>query len=287
MKTLEKHIVPQQEQPLRLQDYGSGIFTPYQTRSAFRKAIKKKLILTNGEVATTATLISGGEVIELLQEEEAPQPKELILSLDVVFEDEYLAVINKPAGLAVSGNRFRTLDRALPQNLNPSNQPDATRPRPVHRLDHPTTGLVLVGKTSSSIVALNRLFEDREVTKTYYAIAIGLLEERGTIDLPIDEKPATTHFEVINTIASPRFQQLSLVKLRPATGRKHQIRKHLQALGTPILGDREYGHEPLILKGKGLYLHAFSLEFTHPFTGESMCIEQALQEKFTRIFGPD
>ncbi|MFY0631604.1 MAG: RluA family pseudouridine synthase [Flavobacteriaceae bacterium] len=284
MKILETHIVPTQEATIRIQEYAVGIFKTVATKSAIKKAIKKELILVNGLPNSTATIIVGGETITLLgSEEETTQPK-LILQLDVVYEDDYLAVINKPAGILVSGNKFKTVDNALMQNLTKSSQSGAVRPRPVHRLDYPTTGLLLIGKTSASIQELNQLFETKKIQKTYHAITIGKMNTEGTINQSVDEKESESIYKVITSVPSNRFDTLNLVQLFPKTGRRHQLRKHLSGIGNPILGDQEYGISDLILKGKGLYLHASSLAFVHPFTQEPMTIESELPKRFLKIF---
>lgn len=203
-----------------------------------------------------------------------------------MFEDDYLAVVHKPAGILVSGNSFKTIANALGQNLIPSQLPDATKAQPVHRLDYATTGALLIGKTSSSIRMLNKMFEDKIVTKTYYAIAIGKMDRQGIITSEVDSKKSCSEFEVLKTVPSSRFAQLNLVKLNPKTGRRHQLRKHLASIGNPILGDKEYGIENLILNGKGLFLHAYSLHFTHPYTQQEINIVDELPERFTKIFSP-
>lgn len=195
-----------------------------------------------------------------------------------------MAAIHKPAGILVSGNRFKTIANALAQNLKPSTLTDATKPQPVHRLDYPTTGVLLAGKTSSSIRALNELFEDKTIQKTYYAVTIGEMNKSGTITSPIDGKKAQSNYMVIESVSSKKFGQLNLVELKPQTGRRHQLRKHLSTIGNPILGDPEYGLENLIVKGKGLYLHAYALEFIHPFTNEKVYLKDGLPQKFTKIF---
>ena len=280
----ETHIAAKQEKPVRLQEYGVGKFSTIPTKSALKKAIKKKRILVDGKFGETSTFISGNEVITCMQSEEKQNQRQLILELEVVYEDEYLAVINKPAGILVSGNSFKTVANALEQNVKKSTQIDAVKPQPSHRLDYATTGLLLIGKTSASILALNKLFERKQIIKTYFAVTIGKMEKEGTLNIAIDNKEAISKFEVIEKIVSERFQYLNLVKLSPKTGRRHQLRKHLFALKNPILGDATYGQEDLILKGKGLYLHAFSLEFSHPFTKEQMQIEKELPSKFKKLF---
>lgn len=284
MQLLETHRAISQEKPIRLQEYAVGIFTTISTKSALKKAIKKGLIYVNNEIACTARLINGGEIISLFENEESTFKKELDLKLNILFQDEHLAVVYKPSGILVSGNKFMTVDNALSQNVKKSSLSDAVRPRPAHRLDYPTSGLLLVGKTSSSILALNKLFENKEIQKTYYAVAIGNMKSSGCIDIPIDEKESLTHYQVIKSIVSERFETLNLVNLSPKTGRRHQLRKHLSEIGNPILGDKEYGIENLVLKGKGLYLHAATLEFIHPFTEEVMKISSELPKKFVKLF---
>lgn len=280
----ETHIVPQLESPIRMQDYGVGIFNATVTKSALKKALKKRYIRVDGLVASTATFIRGGETISISIPEEVSPKKKLIFPLEVLFEDEYLAVIHKPAGILVSGNSFKTIANALPQNIKRSNLPDAARPQPVHRLDYATTGILLVGKTSSSIRALNKLFENKEVRKTYYAVAIGEMEASGRITTEVDGKKSRSNYTGIQSVASERFGKLNLLQLEPETGRRHQLRIHLSSIGNPILGDKDYGIEGLILNGKGLYLHAYSLEFKHPFTNEALALKDELPERFTKLF---
>ena len=283
MSLLETHIAKEQKIPIRIQEYAVGIFNTVATRSAVKKAIKKKLILVDNIPATTAKIITGGEKITLFSSEEKLTTKPLKLKLSVVFEDDYLAVIEKPPGILVSGNTFKTIDNALEQNINKSNQSDAVKPRPVHRLDYPTTGLLLIGKTSSSIQLLNQLFEHKKIKKIYHAITIGKMKSDGFILSNVNRKEAKSSYKTIHTVKSERFEFLNLVELSPKTGRRHQLRVHLLSIGNPILGDQEYGIEPLVLKGKGLYLHASQLDFTHPFTKEKLSIKSNLPKKFKMI----
>ncbi len=284
MQLAENHNVPEQEKPIRFQEYGVGIFKTIPTKSGIKKAIKKELIFIDGILATTSKYISGGEKIELFQSEEASSFKRLELDIEVLFEDDYLAIIYKPAGILVSGNKFVTIANGLAQNLKKSNQPDAVKPQPIHRLDYPTSGILLAGKTSSSINILSKLFENKEIQKTYFAITIGEMKKNGEISFSIDKKTSFTQFKVLQKVDSERFTCLNLVKLKPKTGRKHQLRKHLSAIGNPILGDKEHFIEGLVLNGKGLYLHASTLEFAHPFTKEKISITKELPKKFTTIF---
>ncbi|MEH6657505.1 RluA family pseudouridine synthase [Leeuwenhoekiella marinoflava] len=269
---------------MRLQEYGVGIFKAVVTKSALKKVLKKQQITVNGALASTATWISGGELIVLTLPESETKQKKLVFPVQVLYEDDYLAVIHKPAGILVSGNRFKTIANALLQNLGYSKQEDKCKPQPVHRLDFATTGALLIGKTKKSIRLLNKLFENKEVSKTYYAVTIGNMPANGAINQPINDKPANSLFEVCDTVASPRFEKLNLVKLNPLTGRRHQLRKHLSGMGNPILGDRDYTPEALLLKGKGMYLHAYSLKFQHPFTLEDLVIKDELPKGFKKLF---
>ncbi|WP_245658036.1 RluA family pseudouridine synthase [Roseivirga echinicomitans] len=274
--------------PIRLQEYGVGIFSLIPTKSALKKALKKRYITVNDMTATSATFINGGESIKLTMPKDLDQDNRLVYALEVLFEDEHLALIHKPAGILVSGNSFKTIANALNQNLKPSKLPDATIPQPVHRLDYATTGILLVGKTSSSIRALNKMFADKTVEKTYHTVTIGTMaNDSGTISLAIDDKESQSDYKVIESVSSVRFGQLNWVELKPKTGRRHQLRKHLASIGHPILGDKDYGIEGLLLNGKGLYLHAFSLRFIHPFTGETFLLNDKLPKKFKKIFIQD
>ncbi len=284
MQLVETHIAEEQKKPIRFQEYSVGIFKTIPTKSGIKKAIKKKLIFIDGVLATTSKYILGDEKIELFKSENNSNIKKLKLHLEILFEDDYLAVVFKPAGILVSGNKFVTLANGLDQNLKKSSQADAVKPHPIHRLDYPTTGVLLVGKTNSAIQRLSNLFEKKEVQKTYKAITIGKMKKKGEIKIPVDQKEALSEFKVTKTVTSQRFDFLNLVELKPTTGRKHQLRKHLFSIGNPILGDKKYFLDQKILTGKGLYLHASSLEFIHPFTKEQLLVTKKLPKKFKTIF---
>ena len=269
---------------MRLQEYGVGIFKAAATKSALKKLLKKGYLSIDGRPASTATWIKGGEQLSLRIPQQPSNHKKLRLALDVLYEDEFLAVVHKPAGILVSGNSFKTLARALPQNLNASSAPDTCTPQPAHRLDYATTGAVLVGKTRESIRQLNQLFEDKAITKTYYAVTLGVMPTSGTINTPVDGKAAVSVYTLVASVASPRFEQLNLVCLQPQTGRRHQLRKHLAGIGHPILGDRDYCPKELLLQGKGMYLHAFSLRFNHPQKLQPVAITAPLPQKFLKLF---
>jgi len=280
----ESFVIPPQTRMVRLTDLPPAYFRTIASRKGLKKAIHKGLVLVNGSVGRTGDHIFGGETIECFENPRQQKPM-LELAVKVLFEDGHLAMVHKPAGLEVSGNRKWTLEHALPFNLQASSQPDALPwPEPIHRLDYPTSGAVLVGKTASVVMALNQLFETRAVQKTYLAITIGEMEEFGEVSVPVDGKESLSHFKVLNAVPSTRFGRLNLVELHPHSGRRHQLRQHMAALGNPILGDRDYGIEGRILKGNGLYLHALSLQFIHPVTGEDLVVKAEPPQKFTRLF---
>ena len=284
MQLSETHIVEKLKKPIRFQEYAVGIFKTIPTKSGIKKAIKKQLIFIDGISATTSKYISGGEKIELFESDNSSTFERLKLDLEVLFEDDFLAVIYKPSGILVSGNKFVTIANGLAQNLKKSNQSDAVKPQPIHRLDYPTSGLLLVGKTSVAIQKLGDLFKNKEIQKTYFAITIGKMNTQGIIKANVDDKKAYTNYEVLQTVISKRFDFLNLVKLTPKTGKKHQLRIHLLSIGNPILGDKEHFIEDKILNGKGLYLHASNLDFIHPFTNEKISITKELPKKFSKIF---
>lgn len=285
MKLREQHKVKHLENPIRLQQYVIGIFSTIPTKSGMKKAIKKGLVFVNGEVASTALLIKGDETIELFEEKQK-EKKQFIFPLEVIFEDDYLAVIFKPAGIVVSGNSFATINNALEQNIQPSSQNDAVVPRAVHRLDYPTSGLLLISKTNKTTHLLAKLFEDKIIHKKYHAVTIGKMESIGQISLPIDGKDSFSEYKVLQSISSEKYENLNLVELHPKTGRRHQLRKHMYEIGNPILGDKDYFIEGKISYGNGLYLHASSLYFIHPITNEPMNFNKDLPKKFKRLF-PD
>jgi 23S rRNA pseudouridine1911/1915/1917 synthase len=285
LQLLQSLTIPKQFSESRLQEAAVGLFKNISTKSSLKKVLKKKLICLNGKVATTADFVRGGENLELFQDMTSAPHVQIELPVEVLFEDDHLAFVYKPSGIAVSGNKKWTLENALHKALEPSSQFDAlSRPDPIHRLDYATSGVLLVGKTSTAVIALNQLFETRKIEKTYLAVAIGEIIPSGSLENKIDGKDAKTSFALIDRIASPRFGFLNLVTLQPETGRKHQIRKHLSDFGNPILGDRLYGKETMILKGKGLYLHASNLAFIHPVTNENMRVSAKVPKKILKLF---
>lgn len=280
MIVIDTHIVPPNISAVRLSDYAVGIFLPIPTRKGIKKAIKKGAVRVDGEIATTGKWVETGQVIELLDLETSVR-KPYRMSLEVVYEDNDMAVINKPSGVVVNGNQFRTIQNALPYNLGVSDAVDAFAvAQPVHRLDSSTSGLLLVAKTRQARTALGKQFEQRLVHKQYQAVVIGATPKTGSIDIPIDGKSASTQYELITQVRSLKNEYLSLLNLFPITGRTHQLRIHLAEIGFPILGDKLYGKEGFILKGKGLFLSAVGIKFMHPTTGEKKEFAIPMPQKF-------
>jgi len=243
------------------------------------------LVHVNNNLSTTATPLLGGEIITVYRDQTPSNKPSITLPLEVIFEDQHLAIIHKPPGIEVSGNKRYTIANALSNSLTKSNQEDALkRPEPIHRLDYPTSGCLLIGKTSSSVMKLNKSFQEKKIDKVYYAITIGNQKSSGTIKSNLEGKSSISHFEVIDTVASIKYEALNLVKLIPETGRKHQLRKHLAAIQNPIMGDNQYGTDGNKGMGNGLYLHAYSIKFIHPATALTISEHIKLPKKFTRIF---
>lgn len=282
LQPIEIHVVNELNKPIRLQEYGVGIFKNCPTKSALKKRLKKGLITVNDHIGSTATYISGNEVIKLFPDKK--RTPVFPLKLKVLYEDDYLAIIHKPPGVLVSGNSFQTVTNALEFNLIPSTSEDAARPLPIHRLDYATTGALLIGKTGACIRELYGLFERKQIQKVYIAITIGVMKGTGIIDSQVEDKSAYSFYEVIESVPSERFKQLNLLQLKPETGRRHQLRKHLYSMGNPILGDKDYFLEDLVLKGKGMYLHAYLLKFQHPITKENLSIIDDNISRFEKIF---
>ncbi|PRX52168.1 RluA family pseudouridine synthase [Salegentibacter salegens] len=282
MKIKETHIVPAITEKIRLQEYAVSIFASLPTKSSLKKALKKELILLDGQPAKTSDWIKEGQKIEFLEPEEQNK-KVFSLKLEIIFEDEFLAVIHKPAGIPTSGNYFKTVENALAFNLKKSTVKDALpSPLPVHRLDNPTSGILLIAKSKAAQVALNRLFEEKEIQKSYQALVLGTLPTSVTLNDRIEEKEAETSIEVLEHFLL-KNENFSLVKAFPKTGRTHQIRIHLSTHGNPIVGDKIYGKTSEFIKKGGLFLAATGLEFQHPVTKENMAFELSLPKKFVEF----
>lgn len=282
MNKLNTYIVPPLSEPIRLLDFVIQFVNEIPTRNGAKKAIKKGNIKLNGNTSMGGIFINQGDTIELYAEE--PFVKKVFkLKLEILFEDEYLAVINKPAGISVSGNFFRTIQNALPFNITTSTEADKlATPQPVHRLDNPTSGLLIIAKTKQAQIKLGKMLENKTITKVYHALVLGEPKQKGEIKNSIDDKNAITRFEVIKSIQHKKLNTIALVKLWPLTGRTHQLRIHMAQTGHPILGDKQYGTNESNKLSKGLFLTATELQFNHPVKNKPQLISLALPNKFTQ-----
>ncbi|WP_172826755.1 RluA family pseudouridine synthase [Flammeovirga sp. SJP92] len=235
------------------------------SRNGLKKAFKAQRVICKNQILNGAEWITADQEIVIYAEDAKP-PKVFELKLEVIFEDEDLAVIYKPSGIPVSGNQFKTIENALLFNISQSTLADAMPwPKPCHRLDAPTSGLLLIAKTRLARVKLGQQFEDKTIKKKYHAVAMGTFEKKkGEINFELEGKPCHSSYSVNKEIPSLRSETLTLVELEPHTGRTHQLRKHLAMLGHPIVGDKEYGEEGNTLKGKGLFLSSTFISFIHP-----------------------
>ena len=263
--------------------YSAGAFAILGSKSAVKKAISSGRLMLNGKIAKFSDVVKNGDLIELhgagLQ-----KAKKYDVDLEVAYEDDFLLVVNKPGGIAVNGNRNKTVENAF-ANINRNNPQADTLPRPVaiHRIDVPTSGLVMLAKTKTALIKLSRAFQQNEVKKEYVAVVHGKTPEQGMIDESIQGKTAVTKFETIQVVPSKMFQYLSSVRLQLLTGRTHQLRIHLKGKGHLIVGDKMYAEGQKTILGKGLLLCSCKLAFEHPETGKTVNVEIDPPAKFERI----
>ena len=236
------------------------------------------------EEGSTSRKVRGGEWIEARLIEEKPEPEDI--HVPVIFEDEHLLVVDKPAGLVVhpgAGNRSGTLVNAL-LSRGIAGGEDPERPGVVHRLDRDTSGLMVVARGEEAYSGLVAALGQRRVGRVYRTIVVGEgLPATGTVDSPVGRdpanptlmaagvgKPAVTHFEVLREAV-----EHTMLAVRLETGRTHQIRVHLSAIGHPVYADPLYGEA---VPGRRLWLHAERLSFIHPVTGEALEFESPIPE---------
>ncbi len=280
MLKLNSHTILEDPGRIRLLDYTIGLFPQLPSRNSVKKVIKRAELLHNGKRAEQGSWLQKGDCIELIDLETKP-PKPYEMDLEVVWEDDHLAVINKPAGIVVSGNQFRTIENALQDNLKPSCAEDALKwAKPVHRLDHPTSGLLIVAKTSSAHMALGHQFEERTVQKTYRAIVKGTPEAQGRIEQKIEAQEAVSEYRLLKSSKSLKNGTLSLLELKPLTGRTHQLRIHLAGIGHPIIGDKIHDDKEKTISHKGLFLASVGLRFLHPISNEPIQVSIDEPTKF-------
>jgi len=280
MKLLFSHTVPDDVSGVRFDRYASDVFVYFPSRNSARKAIKQGALLIDGDMRAPNHTVMPGQIIDLY-EYHSHHPGLYRSHVPVVYEDDHMAVLEKKPGMPVNGNRFRTLENSLPVNISQSGLSDALEwPRPVHRLDSATGGLIAVAKTRQALADLGRQFQQRRINKRYRAVVSGRLKGSGIIRKPLDGRDAETFYSSISHYPSIKNGYLTLVDLRPLTGRTHQLRRHMSSTGYPVMGDKLYGRDGEVLLGKGLFLWAVEISLTHPAFGWPLTIRITEPAKF-------
>ena len=273
------------------------------SRTAIQQLIVEGAILVNGQTSKPGYTLRIGDEIQLASlvlRTETSQVRPRPLPLDIVYEDQDVLVVNKAAGMVVHpapGHQEDTLVNALLAYLPELQSAGAdSRPGIVHRLDKDTSGLMIVAKHARAHAALVEQMKQHAIIKRYIALVEGIVSlDQGSIDAPIGRDPrhrqqmaitaagsreARTHFRVLE-----RFARHSLLVLRLETGRTHQIRVHLKAIGHPVVGDPVYGSGSVFKRVplKRQFLHASYLKFAHPITGENIELEAPLPEDLQKV----
>jgi 23S rRNA pseudouridine1911/1915/1917 synthase len=294
---------------------------PDASRARVQHLISQEKVLVNGSPAKASLHLRGGEQVEIVGELERPDLRAIAedIPLDVIYEDDDLAVINKPAGMKVHAgagateddrNRGTLVNALLHRFRELSGVGGELRPGIVHRLDKETSGLIVVAKNDMAHRKLGNEFSSRRVKKTYVALVHGWVKnERGTITSSISRdtvrrtrmttgraagREAITHYEVRRRIQS-EFGKYTLLQVRIDTGRTHQIRVHMASLGHPVIGDKLYGAPGEICTKSGAasislarnFLHSAEIQFAHPRTGKMLTlacpIPEPLSEFLSRV----
>ena len=275
----------------RLDKYIASV-TDY-SRELVTKMLKDDYILVNGKLEKGSYKVKNGDIISIKEryvQEMDVVPKKM--DLNIVFEDDYLMVINKPSGLTVhpgSGNSDNTLVNGLMYYTNNlSSVGGDFRPGIVHRLDKDTSGLMIVAKDNKCHTLLADDFKNKRIHREYVALLDGVFPQNSaTIDAPIERskenfekmtvaaggKKAITHLRVIK-----KYKDYTLVRLVLETGRTHQIRVHLSYIGYPVHNDPVYSKKPS--NDFGQFLHSEYLKFVHPITGETLEFRADLPKQF-------
>jgi 23S rRNA pseudouridine1911/1915/1917 synthase len=282
--------VPEEAVGMRLDRF---LAEPLGSRSQAQSMIDAGKVLVDGRARPKRHLVSAGELVTVQEAEPGPEATTETAPFAVVYEDQYLLVVDKPAGVVVHparGHRSGTLSQALAASGAGGGEP--WRAGIVHRLDRDTSGLLVVAKSDDVHRALKALLAQRRLRREYLALVSGHPPARaGTIDAPIgrdrrdrvlmsidtdDPRESRTHFELERVLPSS-----ALLRVVLETGRTHQIRVHLAAIGHPVCGDQQYG-----TRGEyGLerqFLHAARLAFPHPVSGADVDVRSELPEDLRR-----
>jgi 23S rRNA pseudouridine1911/1915/1917 synthase len=263
------------------------------SRAAAQRLIDGGLVLVDGAAKPKRHVVAPGERVTVRAAPAAPEPQVPEAQYAVAYEDDHLLIVDKPAGVVVHparGHRTGTLAQALAGRIAGGDDPD--RIGIVHRLDRDTSGLLAVARTEEAHDALKALLRDRRITREYLALVDGRPAARsGTIDAPLGRdrrvrtristdtdapREAVTHFETERA-----FERYTLLRVRLETGRTHQIRAHLKAIGHPVVGDPEYGRAGALGLARQ-FLHAERLAFVHPVTGAAIDVASPLPGDLTK-----
>lgn len=290
-------VIPKEQENERIDKFLSAS-CPGWSRSQIQQWIKEGHVLVDGKKIKTNYKLSQGDKIEISvpAETEDQELKPEKIHLDILYEDDYLLVINKPKGMVVHpapGHMTGTLVNGLLahcENLSALNGP--LRPGIVHRIDKDTSGLLVVAKNDQVHGALVNQLKEKKAVRKYYALVHGNIpHDHGTVDAPIGRDPkdrkrmavidggkhAVTHFRVLE-----RFDHYTFIECLLETGRTHQIRVHMRYIGFPLAGDPKYGPRKTLDIG-GQALHAGTLGFIHPETEQYMEFEAPLPLYFERL----
>ena len=282
---------------------------PDLTRSRIQNLIRDGLVTVNGSVKKTCYKVrTGDSILEEVPEVKALDAVPQEMQLDIVYEDDDLAVVNKPRGMVVhpaAGHEDGTLVNGLMFHFRDSLSGinGVLRPGIVHRIDKDTSGLLVICKSDAAHLGISRLLETHDIERVYHTVVHGRLPHpEGTIDAPIgrmkadrkkytvteDGRRAVTHFRVLE-----EFGSFSYLEIKLETGRTHQIRVHMASIGHPVLGDPLYGpSRETTSKAKllekmdfwpGQILHAKVLGFVHPITGNTMHFDSDLPPYFQTV----
>ena len=269
------------------------------TRSYLQKMIKEGCVTANGKpVKPSYSLKAGDQIAFTLPESIEPNIEAEDISLDIIYEDEDLLIVNKPKDMVVhpaAGHYTGTLVNAVMFHCkgNLSGINGAMRPGIVHRIDKDTSGSLIICKNDLAHNGIAEQLKDHSIKRIYHAIVYGELTEDGTVDKPIGRDPkdrlkmavvpngksAVTHFHVLKQLKGYTY-----ISCRLETGRTHQIRVHMASIGHPILGDDVYASgRKTSIKCQGQTLHAKTIGFTHPRTGEYMEFDTELPQYFQHL----
>lgn len=271
---------------------------PETSRAAIQKMIRAGLVTVDGEPVKPNYRVREGErVAARLPAEKPLETRGEPIPLDLVYEDDFFLVVNKPAGMVVHpafGHDTGTLVNAVLAHVpDMSDKEQPERPGIVHRLDKDTSGLIVVAKKPETRDALQRAFRDREVQKFYLALVEGQVSaghgmitatlgrdprQRKRMAVVPGGRPAVTEYRVLD-----RFERHTYLEVQLHTGRTHQIRVHLAYIGHPVVGDSVYGYRKQRLALGRQFLHAARLVFRHPFTGQILDLSVPLSEDLQQV----